>query len=254
MLNQLKETRLSSIHIMAYLLDKDGVFEVRSSIQGESTGTAGNGVFCVEGVNAGTILPYYAQAFKESRAPKDMDRTYVIAADFNNSRGNPRTSDVYSMDGNPLVEPVKALEEYKKLGCQINEASEGFSVNCMFVLNPLLEKGSFKESLVKNEPVIATLVAVTEDLPAGTELLTSYGRDYGKRSYKVSKMKRKHQEIMIDKAYDFVDTWIEQSNQSEGEEELTIPSIEKQDDSYVEPVTEPAAEPEPKKVRFQESM
>lgn len=239
---------------MPYLLDREGVFEIKPSVQGNS---AGNGVFCVEDVKAGTILPYYAQAFKESRAPKDMVRTYVIAADYNNSRGTPRTSEVYSMDGNPLVEPVKALEEYKKLGCQINEASEGFCVNSMFVINPLLEKGSFKESLVKNEPVVATYVVVTEDLPTGTELLTSYGRDYGKRGYKVSKMKRKHQEIMVDKAYDLVDMWVEQSQHPE-EEPLTIPTIESSDDSSGEPGVELNGElngePEPKKVRFEEKM
>ena len=236
---------------MPYLLDKDGVFEIRSSIQGDS---AGNGVFCIEGVKEGTILPYYAQAFKESRAPEDMDRTYVIAADFNNSRGKPRTSEVYSVDGNPLVEPVKALEEFKKLGCQINEASEGFSVNCMFVINPLLEKGSFKESLVNKAPIVATYVVVTEDLAPGTELLTSYGRDYGKRSYKVSKMKRKHQEIMIDKAYDMVDAWIGDSKKTE-EESLTVPTPEIMEDSGTGPATEPEPEPEPepKKVRFEES-
>lgn len=237
---------------MAYLLDKDGVFEVRPSLQGES---AGNGVFCIGDVKEGTILPYYAQSFKESRAPVDMDRAYVISSDFNNSRGKPRTSEVYSMDGNPFVEPVKSLEEYKKLGCQINEASEGFSVNCMFVLNPLLERGSFKESLVKNEAIVATFVVVTEDLPPGTELLTSYGREYGKRGYKVSKMKRKHQEIMVDKAYDIVDTWVDQSKQLEElkqpeEEELTVPSI----DIPVESCEEPVAEPEPKKVRFESDV
>lgn len=235
---------------MAYLLDKNGVFEVKPSIQGES---AGNGVFCVEGVKAGMILPYYAQAFKECRAPKDMVRTYVIAADFNNSRGKPRTSEVYSVDGNPLVEPVLSLEEYKKLGCQINEASEGFCVNSMFVLNPLLEKGSFKESLVKNEPIVATYVVVTEDLPPGTELLTSYGRDYGKRGYKVAKMKRKHQETMVDKAYDLVDMWVEQS-QCPDEEPLTIPTIGTPSDSSVEPHVETNdelnGEPDVKKVRF----
>lgn len=80
------------------------------------------------------------------------------------------------------------------------------------------------------------------------DLLTSYGRDYGKRYYKVSKMKRKHQELMVDKAYDIVDAWIEYSNKSK-EEPLTIPIPEITEDSGTELTTEP----EPKKV-FEENM
>lgn len=188
---------------MAYILDRDGVFEVRKSLQSDD---AGNGVFCVEDVSAGTILPYYGVAFKEKGSPEDMDRTYVIGGDWNNSKGNPRTSRVYSVDGNPLREPVSSLEEYKKLGCQINEATKPSKPSCMFIVNPLLTKDSFKDSFVKQDPVIATLVVITGDLVAGTELLTSYGSDYGKRDYKPCKLKRKEHDAMVDKAYDIVDS------------------------------------------------
>lgn len=128
---------------MPYLLDKDGVFEVRTSMQGEDSG---NGVFCVGDVIEGTSLPYYATSFRESRTPDDMAWTYVIAGDFNNSKENPRTSKTYSMDGHPLVAPVKSLPEHKKLGCQINEASKPSKLNCIFAINLFLTKFLFKES------------------------------------------------------------------------------------------------------------
>lgn len=188
---------------MAYILDRNGIFEVRKSLQGED---AGNGVFCVEDVAAGTILPYFGVCFKEKGSPGDMDRTYVIGGDWNNSKGNPRTSSIYSVDGNPFKGPVGLLDEYKKLGCQINEASKSFKPCCMFVVNPLLKKDSFKQSFASQEPIIATLVVITEDLPAGTELLTSYGSEYGKRPYSVCKLKRKEHDAMVDKAYDIVDS------------------------------------------------
>jgi hypothetical protein len=193
---------------MAYLLDRDGVFEVRKSLQGQDSG---NGVFAVEDVKAGTILPYYAVAFKESRAPGDMDRAYVISGDYNNPRGNPRTSGAYSVDGNPFVEPVASLEEYKKLGCQINEASRGSTVNALFTINPFLTKQSFKESLVNQEPIAATLVVVIEDVPAGTELLTMYGDLYSDRGYKVCRLKRKEHDRLVDVAYSFTDKLYDKS-------------------------------------------
>lgn len=187
---------------MSYIIDRDGLFEVRASGQGENSG---NGVFCVDDVKAGTMLPYTGVAFKESKSPDDMDRTYVIGGEYNNSRGNPCTSKTYTVDGNPFLEPVFSLEEYKKIGCQINEASKGSKVNSMFCVNPLLTKESFKESFVSKNPINATLVVITEDLKAGTELLTSYGSGYGKRNYKPSKLKRKEHDAMVDRAYNFVD-------------------------------------------------
>jgi len=202
---------------MAYILDKDGVFEVRKSGQGTDSDNvdSGNGVFCSEDVKAGTCLPYYGVAFKESKATDEMERTFVIGADYNNSKGDPRTSKTYSIDGNPHTPPVSSLEEYKKLGCQVNEASKGSKVNCLFIVNPFLEKGTFKESFVKQEPIVATLIVVTEDLVAGTELLTTYGSDYGKRDYSVCKMKRKEHDRMVDYAYSFVDSLCDQYESKE---------------------------------------
>ena len=190
---------------MAYILDRDGVFEIRESLQGPGSG---NGVFCIEDVKAGTSLPYYGAVFKESEAPEDMDRTFIIAADYNSSKGTPRTSKTYSIDGNPNKEPMSSMPEYKKLGCQVNEASVGNKVNCLFTVNPFLTKDSFKEAFVNQEPVLATIITIIEDVPSGTELLTMYGTSYGKRPYKVCKMKRKEYDSLVDLAYSFTDSLV----------------------------------------------
>lgn len=216
---------------MAYLLDKDGVFEVRKSLQGEDSG---NGVFCIDSVKAGTILPYTAVAFKESNAPDDMDRCYVIAADFNNSKGNARTSHTYSVDGNPLVEPIKSLEEYKKLGCQINEGTKPSRPNCLFAINPFIKKDDYKKSLENQEPIVATMVVVLHDLEPGTELLTHYGGEYSDRDYKPCKLKRSEHDMMVDKAYDYVDLLLEPTQE-------TVVELSQED------------EPEPKRSKTEES-
>lgn len=210
------------------MLDRDGVFEVRTSNQGEH---AGNGVFCVEDVKTGTILPYYAVSFKESRASKDMERTYVIGGDYNNSKGNPQTSMTYSVDGNPFIEPILSLSEYKKLGCQINEASKGSKVNSIFTLNPFLHKGSFKESFTKQEPIVAALIVVIEDLSAGTELLTMYGSDYSDREYDVCKMKRKEHDRLVEIAYSFTDALFEKKQS----ESPTLDQSDKEPDEKKNP-------------------
>ena len=230
---------------MAYLLDRDDLFEVRASGQGPDSG---NGVFCKEDVKAGTIIEYTGIVFKESKAPKDMDRVFTIACDYYNPKGKARTSETYSIDGHPHKEPVVSLEERKKIGCQINEASKGSDPNCMFTINPFLKKNSFKDAFVSKEPITATWIVIVEDLPSGTELLTMYGDDYGDREYKPCKMKRKCHDLMVDKAYGFSDTLLEQS-QFQEEEPLTIPTIGDLDDSSVEPNDKQSSEPEPKKVR-----
>lgn len=231
---------------MVYLLDRDDLFEVRASGQGSDSG---NGVFCKEDVKAGTILEYTGVVFKESKAPKDMDRCYIIASDYYNSNGKARTSETYSIDGNPHKEPVLSIEGRKKIGCQINEAPRGSDPNCMFTINPFLTKNSFKDAFVSKEPMTATWIVIVEDLPSGTELLTMYGDEYGDREYKPCKMKRKYHDLMVDKAYEFTDTLFEQSQLSE-EEPLTIPTIGTPDDSSIGPNDEPISETEPKKVRL----
>ncbi len=184
-----------------HVLDRDGVFEVKESgIPG-----AGSGVFCAEDVGAGTIIPYHGVAVKESKAPRDLDRTFCIGADFNNSRGYPQTSKIYAMNGNPLVEPIRSLDEHKKLGCRINEASRPLEPNCLLAVNPFLTKSSFKSSFEGQEPIVAALVVIPEDLAAGTELLTSYGPDFGERDYKPCKMRGSRYEAMVDRVYDLVD-------------------------------------------------
>ncbi|CAM9889968.1 unnamed protein product, partial [Ectocarpus sp. 6 AP-2014] len=187
---------------MAFILDRDDLFEVRASGQGQGSG---NGVFCIKDVKAGTILEYSGMVFKESNAPKDMERTFVVACDYYNSKGKARTSNIYSIDGHPHKEPVVSLEQYKKVGCQINEASRGNNPNCMFTINPLLTKSSFKDAFTNQTIVTATCIVIVEDLPAGTELLTMYGDDYSDRKYKPCKMKRKYHDKMVDKAYSFTD-------------------------------------------------
>lgn len=247
---------------MVFLLDRDGLFVVKASDQGPDSG---NGVFCVEDVKAGTILEYTGVVFKELKAPKDMDRVYTVACDYYNSKGKARTSEIYSIDGNPHNEPIASLKEHKKIGCQINEASRGGNPNCMFTTNPFLTKTSFKDAFTNQTVVTATLIVIVEDLSAGTELLTMYGDDYGDREYKPCKMKRKHQDIMIDKAYSFTDDLLEQSrveqNQHLEEEAFTVPAIGIPDlgpttsaEFLSEPNVEPSVEPETKKVRFEENM
>lgn len=134
-----------------------------------------------------------------------MDRTYVAGADFYNAKGKACTSKIYSVDGTPFVEPVETLEEFMKLGCQINEASEGGNINCVLCINPFLTTNTFKQSFEKQKPFTATYAVITEDLQAGTEVLTSYGHDYENRGYTVCNMKRKTYEAMVDRAYYFVD-------------------------------------------------
>lgn len=171
-------------------------------MQGEESG---NGVYAIDDVKAGTILPYSAVAFKESNAPEDMDRTYVIGANFYNAKGKACTFKIYSVDGKPFLEPVEPLEEFAKLGCHINEASVGKKINCILCINPSLTIGTFRESFEKQKPFTATYIVITKDLQAGTELLTSYGREYENRGYRVCKMNRKTYEALVDRAYDFID-------------------------------------------------
>lgn len=237
---------------MAYLLDRDDMFEVRASGQGPDSG---KGVFCKEDVKAGTIIEYTGIVFKESKAPKDMERTFIIAADYYTSKGKARTSATYSIDGHPHKEPVVSQEERKKIGCQINEASRGGSPNCMFTINPFLTRESFVDAFNNRTIVTATWVVIVEDLPSGTELLTLYGSGYGDRKYKHCKLKRKCHDLMVDKAYGFTDILFEQGQCPE-EEPLTIPNIVIPDDSSVEVPVQPddelSYEPEHKKIRFEE--
>lgn len=191
---------------MVYLLDKNGVFECRKSeVQDEG---AGNGVFCVGAVKAGTILPYYGITIQDNDSNDEDEkdyRTYVVSADYTTRFGNQRSLKGYSMDGDPNLPAIQKLEEFKRLACRTNEASEGLSPNCLLVSNPAVSRADIKQSLADQSPIPVTFIVTIEDLCEGTELLTCYGDEYGERGYTPCKMKRKRFREMIDRAYKHVD-------------------------------------------------
>lgn len=194
---------------MVFLLNKDGVFECRkSSIKG-----AGNGVFCAKKVKSGTILPYFGITIRDNDE-NDQDRTYVISADYMTKFGNQRTARSLSVDGNPRLPEINRLETFKKLACQTNEASAGSVPNCLLMSNPRISRADIKRSLLKKVPIPVSYIVVIKDLPRGTELLTSYGDEYGERDgYIPCKLSRKAYRPMVDRAYKHIDN-LTKSNQS----------------------------------------
>ena len=194
---------------MVYELDRDGVFECRKSNEDD----AGIGVFCVEKIKAGTILPYYAVAIKDGDEGDDdggvydcaKHRTYVIAADYSTSRGNQRSLRGYSMDGDPTLAEIRNLDEYKKLACRINEATDRSPPNCLLVSNPRISRDDIKRSYFKRKPVPVTLVVTIKDLEKGTELLTCYGDEYGAREYTPCNLKSSSSRKLVRRAYRHLD-------------------------------------------------
>lgn len=216
---------------MVFVVDEDGIFERRKSGQGENSG---NGVFCLDRVSAGTMLPYYGITITdddddecECECECDCDcemqveieheidhdhenacddyRTYVIGADYTTARGNRRSADGLSVDGDPRLPEIKELPEYKQLACQVNEAGAHSLPNCLLVSNPAISRADIKRSLAKKVPIPISFIVVIEDLPGGTELLTVYGDEYGERGYPTCKMKRSKNRELADIAYSFVD-------------------------------------------------
>ena len=204
---------------MAYILDKEGMFECKPSNQGVDSG---NGIFCKEDTKAGTILPYYAIAFKEEdedesyaepdevnekrkRISVPRNRTYVMSAEYTTKSGNERTMRDMSTDGNPSLDEIKCLETYKQLACQINEASKGFQPNCLFTGNNKIGRKQIKDSFKDGKAIPIIYVVLPYDLKKGDELLTTYGSHYSERSYVPCKMKRKVVREMVDICYDFVE-------------------------------------------------
>lgn len=201
---------------MVFLLKNDGVFECRKSEQGQN---AGNGVYCVNDVKAGTILPYYAITISDDdeidsdSLNNDSYRMYVVSADYTTAFGNQRTAKGLSMDGDPRLPQIQKLETYKKLACQTNEAGHGSLPNCLLVSNPSISRADIKRSLLKQVPILVTYVVVIENLPRGTELLTCYGSDYGERgTYSPCEMTRRTYRKLIDRAYEHVDALPNESN------------------------------------------
>ena len=186
---------------MVFVVDEDGMFECRKS----ALSGAGNGVFCATTVNAGTLLPYYGITINDDDYEDDSKRTYVIAADYTTAYGNQRTAKGLCVDGDPRLPQIRRLEEFQKLACQTNEASDDALPNCLLINNPGISRVDIKRSLVKKVPIPTTYVVVIEDLAEGTELLTCYGEDYGERSYNPCKMSRRKHRELIDRAYTFVD-------------------------------------------------
>jgi hypothetical protein len=193
---------------MTFLVSDDGMFECRKSEQGEN---AGNGVFCVNDVKAGTILPYYGITIKdeddtkEAKLDKANYRTYVIAADYTTKFGNQRTARGLSVDGDPRLPQMKTLETFKTLACRTNEAKKGCLPNCLLACNPNISRADIKRSLLKKIPIPVSYIVVIENLPRGTELLTCYGDEYGEREYDPCKLNRRQSRQLVDKAYRYLD-------------------------------------------------
>ena len=186
---------------MSFVIDNEDFFRVEESKQGPNSG---NGVFCNKDVKAGTILPYFAVAFKD-KDDEDMDRTYVMSADYMSKKGNHRTLDGYSLDGNPTIDLLKDIENYKKTAAQINEASFGNLPNCLFVSNPSITRQDIKDSFKNKTAIPIVYVVVTENVLKDSELLTCYGKEYGERTYKPCKMKKRKYQETIDMAYEYVE-------------------------------------------------
>ncbi|CAM9790644.1 unnamed protein product, partial [Ectocarpus sp. 13 AM-2016] len=193
----------------------DGIFECRKSEQGEN---AGSGVFCAKDVKAGTILPYYGITISDEvdvdddTSGRDNYRTYVISTDYSTKYGTRRTAKGLSVNGDPRLPRIQKLEKYKKLACQINEASEGCLPNCLLTTNPHISRADINHSLLKKVPIPIAYIVVVEDLPRGTELLTWYGNDYGERAYSPCKMNRRTYRQLADRAYPHVDVLPKQTN------------------------------------------
>lgn len=184
---------------MPFVVKRNGIFECRKS----SINDAGNGVFCSKKVKAGTVLPYYGVAIKDDA---DSERTYMMAADYTTAYGKQRTLPNVSVDGDPRLPQIHALEEFKKMACQANEAcSDSTLPNCLLVSNPRISRVDIKRSLVKQVPIPISYVVVVKTLPKGTELLTLYGDDYGDRDYAPCKMDRQTYRKLADRAHNFVD-------------------------------------------------
>ena len=196
-----------TLSAMVFELDRDGVFECRKSNE-EGGGT---GVFCVGEVEAGTILPYYGVAIRDGDEKGEcVDdcanyRTYVVAADYTTRRGNQRSLKGYSVDGDPTLPEIRNLEEYKKIACRINEATDRSPPNCLLVGNPRISRDDIKRSFFKRKPIPVTLVVTLEDLRKGTELLTCYGDEYGAREYTPCNMTRSLSRKLVDRAYQHLD-------------------------------------------------
>lgn len=193
-----------------FLVNKDGVFECRKSEQGEN---AGKGVFCVEDVKAGTILPYYGVTIKDEDDTEKDNRTYVIAADYTTKYGNQRTAEGLSVNGDASLPQMKKLETVKTLACRSNEAKEGCLPNCLLARNPNIAtrnpniaRADIKRSPLKKIPIPVSYIVVIEDLPRGTKLLTCYGDDFGERSGDYPcKLNRRQNRQLVDKVYKHVD-------------------------------------------------
>ena len=189
--------------VSSILVDRDGMFKCRKSKQAENAGT---GVFCVNDVRAGTILPYYGITISDDdTVSTDNDRTYLIAADYFTKYGRPGTAKGLSVDGDPRLPRIQKLEKNKKLACQINEANAGCLPNCLLTTNPHISRSDIKRSLLKKVPFPIAYIVVIQDLPRGTELLTFYGEEFGHREYSSCKMNRRTHDQMADIAYAYVD-------------------------------------------------
>lgn len=189
---------------MPFVVNRDGIFECRRS----SINQAGNGVFCSKNVKAGTILPYYGVAIKDPDADDDdadSARTYMMAADYSTPYGRQRTLPNTSVDGDPRLPQMRGLEEFKKMACQTNEASDFTQPNCLLVSNPRISRVDIKRSLAKKVPILITYVVVVHNLPKGTELFTCYGDDYGERDYAPCKIDTQTYHKLADRAHKFVD-------------------------------------------------
>lgn len=179
------------------MVDKDDVALRNSEMVG-----AGKGVFCKRGIEAGTILPYYALLKKLEEVDNDDD-TYFMSVTYVNDKGKVRNIASMVADGNPILPSMKKLPRNLRAASYVNEASTS-PPNCVFVNNVCLSKNEIVKAYKSATPIPITLLVVPHDLDQGDELLTMYGSDY-ERDYKVWRDRKGYKDSLVNLAHEIVE-------------------------------------------------
>lgn len=180
------------------IVDKDDVALRNSEIEG-----AGKGVFCKKDIEAGTILPYYAQIKKLSNVKDEDDDTYFMSVTYVNSEDQTRNIQSMIADGNPTLPSIKRLSRSLRAASYVNEGSST-PPNCVFVNNICLSKDDIIKAYREKKPIPITLLVVPHDLEKGDELLTMYGSDY-ERDYKVWRDRKGYRDSIVNLAHEIVE-------------------------------------------------
>ena len=187
---------------MPFILDSDGYFESRESTEVNG----GYGVFCSKNILGGTVLPYFAIGRKVSEMEDDYDCTYCISAEFTDENGKVKSLRNVIMDGNPSLPEIQEHPMFLRMASLTNEATKN-PPNAILLNNPCVTKDDIKNSLIENQPIPVMYLVVPFSLEEGTELFTLYGDDYGKRSYKKWRIKRKIFDRIFDASCEITETF-----------------------------------------------